>query len=174
MNYILKNNIPYIIRKANEDDAQNILEYFLRVGAETDFLGFGAEGNGLSLEEEKLILKNSTSKNFFLIAELNGNIVGSCSINTNEKRLRTIYFGELGICVLKEFWNNKIGENLIKEALLYSSNAGLKKINLDTRLDNEKATILYEKCGFKKEGIITKATFVNNQFFDLLIMGKEL
>ncbi len=69
-----------IIRKACEDDAERFLKYFNIVGGETDFLGFGAEGPKVTLEEEREIFKNSTSKNFFLIAELNGKIIGSCSV----------------------------------------------------------------------------------------------
>ncbi len=85
------------IKKARENDAEEFLKYLNNVGAETDFLGFGAEGPKITLEEEKKIFKNSTSKNFYLIVELGGKIIGSCSISTNEKRLRSLHFGELGI-----------------------------------------------------------------------------
>lgn len=171
--FILKNNQKLIIKKACESDAERFLKYFNKVGEETDFLGFGAEGPGVTLEEEKEIFKNSTSKNFFLIAELEGKIVGSCSISTNEKRLRSLHFGELGIVVLKDYWGLGIGYYLMLTTIQLSKEAGLRKINLDTRIDNMKAISLYKKLGFKEEGIIKKGTFINNKFYDLFIMGLE-
>lgn len=170
----LKDGRELVIRKAEEKDAEIFLQYFNTVGAETDFLGFGAEGPKLTIEEEKEVFRNSTPKNFFLIAEIEEKIVGSCSINTNEKRIRSAYFGELGIVVLKNYWNLGIGYNLIKTAIKYGKQAGLKKINLDTRKDNQKAINLYKKLGFKEEGIITRGTLINNKFYDLLIMGLEI
>lgn len=172
--FIIKDGRTLIIRKAEEKDAEKFLEYFNTVGAETDFLGFGAEGPRVSLEEEKEIFKNSTPKNFFLIAEIDEKIVGSCSISTNEKRLRSLYFGELGIVVLKDFWGMGIGYNLMSEAIRYGKEAGLRKINLDTREDNKNAILLYKKLGFKEEGIITRGTFINDKFYNLLVMGLEI
>lgn len=172
--FTLKDGRKLIIRKAEENDAEKFLKYFNIVGAETDFLGFGAEGPKISLEEEKEIFKNSTPKNFFLIAEADNKIVGSCSISTNEKRIRSIYFGELGIVVLKDYWGLGIGYNLMKTAIELGKKAGLRKINLDTRDDNEKAIRLYEKLGFKKEGIITRGAVIKGKFYNLLIMGLEI
>ncbi len=172
--FILKNGQELIIRKAEEKDAEKFLEYFNVVGSETDFLGFGPEGPRITVEEEREIFKSSTSKNFFLIAEINGEIAGSCSISTNEKRVRSLHFGELGIVVLKKFWGFGVGYNLMEEAVRYGKEAGLRKINLDTRADNEKAISLYKKLGFKEEGIITRGTIINGEFYNLLVMGLEI
>lgn len=172
--FILKNGQELIIRKAEEKDAEKFLEYFNVVGSETDFLGFGPEGPRITVEQEREIFKSSTSKNFFLIAEINGEIAGSCSISTNEKRVRSLHFGELGIVVLKKFWGFGVGYNLMEEAVRYGKDAGLRKINLDTRADNEKAISLYKKLGFKEEGIITRGTIINGEFYNLLVMGLEI
>ncbi len=172
--FILKNGQELIIRKAEEKDAEKFLEYFNVVGSETDFLGFGPEGPRITVEEEREIFKSSTSKNFFLIAEINGEIAGSCSISTNEKRVRSLHFGEFGIVVLKKFWGFGVGYNLMEEAVRYGKEAGLRKINLDTRTDNEKAIGLYKKLGFKEEGIITRGTVINGEFYNLLVMGLEI
>lgn len=80
----------------------------------------------------------------------------------------------MGIVVLKDYWNLGIGYNLISTAVMLSKKAGLKKINLDTRIDNTKAVNLYKKLGFKEEGRITRGTFINNKFYDLLVMGLEI
>lgn len=76
--------------------------------------------------------------------------------------------------MLKDYWNIGIGYYLISTAIMLSKKAGLRKINLDTRIDNLKAINLYKKLGFKEEGIITRGIFINNEFYDLLIMGLEI
>lgn len=172
--FILKDSRELVIRKAGEEDAEKFLKYFNVVGGETDFLGFGIEGPNITLEEEKSYFKNSTAKNFFLIAEIEGKIVGSCSISTNEKRVRLKHFGELGIVVLKEYWNLGVGSKLIEIALLLGKEGGLKKVNLETRSDNKKAIALYKKLGFKEEGTIKRGTLIDEKFYNLLVMGIEI
>ena len=48
----LKNGQILTIRDARPADAQAILAYLARIGAESDNLDFGAEGIGYTLEEE--------------------------------------------------------------------------------------------------------------------------
>ncbi|MCI6151691.1 MULTISPECIES: GNAT family N-acetyltransferase [Fusobacterium] len=174
MKYNLKDGREYIIRVANENDAEQVLDSLNSCGKETDFLGFGEEGNGLTLEEERNLLKNLSKSFYLLVAEVENKIVGTCSISVNEKRIRVQHIGEIGICIKKEFWGNSIGENLIKEIINYSKENGILKINLTTRFDNEKAINLYEKLGFKKEGVTTRGTYIKGKFYDILYMGLEL
>lgn len=161
--FILKDSRELVIRKATEEDAEKVLEYLNIIGGETDFLSFGVEGLNITLEEERNYFKNSTAKNFFLIAEIEEKIVGNCSISTNEKRIRLKHFGELGI-----------GNKLIETALLLGKNGGLKKVNLETRSDNKKAIVLYKKLGFKEEGTIKRGILIDEKFYDLLVMGIEI
>lgn len=84
------------------------------------------------------------------------------------------HFGELGIVVLKEYWNVGIGNKLIETALLLGKDGGLKKVNLETRSDNKKAIVLYKKLGFKEEGIIKRGILIDEKFYDLLVMGIEI
>ena len=139
------------------------------IGEETDFLSFGVEGLNITLEEERNYFKNSSAKNFFLIAEIEEKIVGNCSISTNEKRVRLKHFGELGIVVLKECWNLGIGNKLIETALLLGKNGGLKKVNLETRSDNKKAIVLYKKLGFIQLGIIPNGFLLPNGTYEDII-----
>ena len=48
------------------------------------------------------------------------------------------------------------------------------KVNLDVRIDNEKAIHLYEKFGFEKEGTIKKCLFIDGVYYDNYIMGREV
>ena len=65
-------------------------------------------------------------------------------------------------------------ESRIQEALEKAKEGGLTKVNLDVRIDNEKAIHLYEKFGFEKEGTIKKCLFIDGVYYDNYIMGREV
>ena len=56
---------------------------------------------------------------------------------------------------------------MVEQAIDFARHNGIcKKINLVTRNDNKRAISVYEKCGFKTEGIFENDSFENGQFFD--------
>lgn len=169
--HLLKNGKELIIRLAILEEAQEFLDYINQCGKETDFLGFGKEGIGLNLEEEKAYFKSFTPKNFMLVGLLENKIVGSCSLRTNESRIRLKHVGLLGITILQEYWGLGIGKSLMQSAINRGKEAGLTRIELTVRVDNEKAISLYKKLGFEIEGQLKNAMFINGKYFDNYIMG---
>lgn len=62
------------------------------------------------------------------------------------------------------------------EALILALNYGfamlnLHRIELDVYSFNKRATHVYEKIGFVKEGIVRDGLFFNNKYYDEIIMG---
>lgn len=102
--HLLKNGKELTIRLAKAEEAQEFLNYVNQCGKETDFLSFGKEGIGLNVEEEKKYFESFTDKNFMLVALVDNKIVGSCSLRTNESRMRLKHIGVLGITILKDYW----------------------------------------------------------------------
>ncbi|MBC7123627.1 MAG: GNAT family N-acetyltransferase, partial [Pseudothermotoga sp.] len=49
-----------------------------------------------------------------------------------------------------------------------------KKIQLEVMANNERAIRLYEKFGFEIEGRKKKAILLDDEYVDLLVMGKWL
>lgn len=169
--HLLKNGKELIIRVAQVDEAQEFLDYVNQCGKETDFLGFGKEGIGLNLEEEKAYFKSFTPKNFMLVAIVDNKIVGSCSLRTNESRVRLKHIGVLGITILKDYWGIGIGKFVMSSAIKRGKEAGLTRIELSTRVDNEKAISLYKKLGFEIEGQLKNSIYIDGKYFDNYIMG---
>lgn len=172
--YILKNEKKLVIRLAEEKDAEGLLVHINQAGRETDFLGFGKEGYDKDIEDEKKYIKSFTPKNFMLVAVIDDEIIASCSIGAREERIRLKHMGNLGICVQKKAWGIGVGKYLMEYALEKAKEGGLTKVNLDVRIDNEKAIHLYEKFGFEKEGTIKKCLFIDGVYYDNYIMGREV
>ena len=164
------------IRRAEPDDAAAILAYLTRVGAESVNLTFGAEGPGLSLEEEREHLTRvAASDNSLAIVALAGEeIVGSLTFDGG-RRQRLRHVGEFGISVLQAYSGVGLGKALIEYMLGWAERGGVvRKINLKVRVDNQPAIRLYERMGWVHEGRTTRDTLIDGRFNDCLMMGREV
>lgn len=173
MKEIRAKNEKIIIRKANKFDAKALIDYLNIIGGESDFLTFGIGQFGRSVREEEAFIENTLKKEnaLFIIAEFNGKVVGNLNFSGG-LRQRNAHAGEFGVSILKEYWGNGIGKELIKYLISWSKNSGIiRKINLRVRTDNTRGIYLYKKFGFLEEGIVKRDFFINGEFYDSLLMG---
>ena len=133
------------VREVTVKDAKNLLEFCNQVGSETDNLSYGSEGMGLSVaEEEKILAKFQNAKTcHFLLAEENGQIVGTCNCRSFRKK-RLSHRAEIGIAVKKAYWNKGIGRKLLTRLIDLSRQSGLKILLLEVRTDNKGVIHPYE------------------------------
>src|ERR1035438_5115414 len=94
----LKNNLQLTLRPAQPSDAEKLLVYFEQVSGESDNITFGPGEFGLSVQEEREVLRQhaETSTNIYLIAEIADEIAGVLTFNTF-KRARLRHGGEFGL-----------------------------------------------------------------------------
>lgn len=162
----------YLIREANIEDAENVIEYIKIVSDETDFLISDSSERNFTVKKEKEFLQNmqnSIIEKMFL-CEIENKIVGICSIEGVNK-IRIKHRVDLAITVLKNYWGNKIGEKLIDYAIEYCKSNSIKKIELTVRIDNERALKLYKKFGFEIEGEIKKFIYFGGNYYNCYFMG---
>ncbi len=160
------------IEKAKPSDAKEILELTKVFGSESDNLTYGKEGIKATVESEAKYLKSlqDDSSNIFLLAKIDGKIIGTANYSTYSKeRLR--HRGEFGICVLKKYWNNGIGQMLLEKILYFAKESAKSDIvSLEVRSDNLSAIHLYKKFGFEKVGTFKGYFKINNEYIDFDIM----
>ena len=170
---ILKNGDSVVIREASSSDANEILEYVDTISSESDFLTFGQGEFIMSVEQEEEFLDNTSrqSNGIYIVAEIGSKIIGTSSFSGGA-RPRISHTGEFGVSVLKEYWGNGIGTELIKYLIEWSKQSGIiRKMNLIVRNDNLSAIHVYKKLGFIEEGVITRDLQINGRFYDALFMG---
>jgi RimJ/RimL family protein N-acetyltransferase len=151
-------------------------EYIDKISYESDNLTFGPGEFGINIEQEEEFIDNISRQNnaLFIIAEHDGKIVGNLNFSSR-KRPRIIHTGEFGISILKDYWGEGLGTELISYLIDWSKNSGIiKKINLRVRTDNIPAIHLYKKLGFKVEGTISRDLRINDKFYDTFHMGLEI
>ena len=94
-------------------------------------------------------------------------IIGYRNFNIQERRCRlSIIIGE------KEFWGKGFGTDAIKAFIGFLFNRwNVNRVEVDTWDGNERALKCYEKCGFKVEGRLSEARFVNGKYRDEIMLG---
>lgn len=157
-------------------DAAAMISYVKKVGDETDNLTFdGADFNITVEQEEAIILKHQTENNhLILLAKINTEIVGMLNISGSHRK-RCKHIGEFGISILKKHWGKQIGTIMLNEMITWAKNGGLvTKINLSVLQQNDRAVKLYERLGFKHEGVRTRASYQGGKYLDTYLMGIEI
>lgn len=175
-NLKLKNGDSYIIREGLVGDAGNLLAFASQVFTETDFLTYEPGEFNMSLEGEEKFLKSiiDSDNQLYILAEHEEKVIGTLHFAAGNK-IRTKHYGQFGVSVIKEYWSNGIGTELIKYLLSWVKNSQVvKKINLQVLAGNIKAVKLYLSLGFVVEGKILKNTCINGQYLDTYIMGLEV
>ena len=144
------NNTIFVIERAREEDAEALLEYLKIVGGETDNLSFGPEGVPIDLKTEKtyLHLQYESVDNVQYLAKVNGEIIGTASLNRKSNRMS--HRGVFGISLKKAWWGCGTGSALMEAILSFARENEFEQLNLEVRSDNVRAIRLYEKYGFQK------------------------
>ncbi|MEY8348104.1 GNAT family N-acetyltransferase [Bacillus cereus] len=168
------NGLNYTIRSALNKDAKELSELRLQIDGETENLDREKGEGFIDISGFEQIIKEDTDKprNLFLVAEVNDRIVGF-------SRCEGVYLKrfshkvEFGVCILKEFWGYRIGNNLLKESISWADANSIKKMNLNVLETNDKAIKLYERLGFGIEGVLKNdKRLADGKYYHTIIMGR--
>lgn len=172
---ILKNNQVLYIRELNSKDAEEVLKYTNNVGRESDFLTFGSEGIPFTIDQEKIFLRNTqeTKRNYMLGGFIKDRLVSVVNISSSQKD-RLSHKADIGISVLKEFWNIGVGSRMMEFIISLCRKDDFRKIDLLVNEENKRAIKLYEKYGFIKEGLLSRDIQIDGVFYSSYHMGLKL
>ncbi len=103
----LKNGKELLIREAEPEDAEKILEYLNIVGGESDNLLFGKDEFTNTLEQEREFLKSQKAeeKSLMLTGWIAGELASVCSLSALTFRVRCAHRGSIAVSCRKKFWN---------------------------------------------------------------------
>jgi RimJ/RimL family protein N-acetyltransferase len=150
----LKDDQKLIIRNAQEDDAQGLINLLQIVDSETKFLAREPGEFNLTLEQEREFIRGimHDDNNQLLIGEIDGKIIANCSVGRVSSNKRYCHRAAMGISVRKKYWNNGIGKILMNECIKWCKEKGVEQLELEVVTQNIRAISMYEDFGFEKYG----------------------
>ena len=155
----------YLIRRGAPGDARGIIECMQSVMDEKVYLV--SEYYLLTERGEQERLKNRDD--LTLVCEVNGKIVGVTTIQRGMYK-KNRHTASLGIAIKKEFRHMNIGTKMIREAISWSKDQGIEKINLEVFSSNVNAIKAYRNLGFEYEGVRKGQFMIGNQYTDDVLM----
>ncbi len=118
------------------------------------------------------IYEDLLEKNVLFIFQEDGQDVGMFKLIPLTYRSSHIaYLGD--VAIHPDYSSKGYGSQMMQAIVDYGESLGLKRIELSVAAINEKATHMYEKAGFQKEGILRNYTYLKseNKYLDEILMS---
>jgi len=162
----LRNGKTVIIRRFWPKDREKLIEMYASLSNEAVQWGMPP------YTREKLERWFANLENYIsLVAFYDNRIVGHAQIykNPHPRRKGT---GGLIIYIHQDFHNVGLGTSMLEQLLKLAREEKMHRLTLWVVADNKRAIHLYEKMGFKIEGIMKDAYFgAEGNYHDELVMG---
>jgi len=105
-----------------------------------------------------------------VVAKDGPQVVGWCDIRPGwPDTLR--HCGSVGMGLLPAYRGQGIGRRLLEACLVAARQAGITRVELEARADNDAALRLYTRMGFAHEGTKRRGMKVDGQYVDTLSMA---
>lgn len=168
----LKNQKTVIIRQAEIDDAEKLLNCIKTYVPQSDYIPKLEQEIKLSIEQKKewinYFLTNENS--LLLITEFEDEIIGNIDLTGNRRKIME-HTAVIGMGMLKEWRNYGLGTALLKLAIEWAKeNSILELLWLQVYTDNELGLGLYKKFGFEENGIMKNFFKQDGKYYDNLTM----
>ncbi|GEL14684.1 GNAT family N-acetyltransferase [Pediococcus cellicola] len=135
------------IAQATSEDAQQVLTLLKKLDQQSDTFVVEEDLTQLTpaYESQQLQLIQQSRENLILLAKYEQQAIGLVSVIKNEEN----DLGEIGVAVLKEFWNQGLGTALVEEAITWGNTfSWLDGLFLTVQERNAAAYHIYQKLGF--------------------------
>jgi putative acetyltransferase len=157
-----------LIRRAEIGDAEGLHRCFMSPLVTRNTL----QTPYRSVESVREQLTNSSPNDYHLVAEVDGEVVGSVGLHV-AARPRINPSASLGMMVRDDYQGKGIGTALMQAAIeLADKWLNLLRLELTVYTDNEAAVALYKQFGFEIEGTLRKYAFRDGEFVDVYTMAR--
>jgi len=119
---------------------------------------------------ENVILNSTTSKSYIIEERESNTAIGVTSlINIDTKNRNAECIIDIGE---KDYWGKGYGSESLKILLEYAfKELNLHRVSLRVFSFNERAIHIYNKLGFKKEGVMRESIYRKGKWHDIITMG---
>lgn len=176
---IVKDKIGHNIKLRSTDisDATTIIEYLKITADETPYLLNESEEISFTKEQEIEFIQNkiNSKKELLLLAFVEDNLIGSCSLTSIGNSTRFAHRCSVSIAIKQNYCNMGIGKLMMETILNIAKQVGYEQVELEVMSKNKNAIVFYKKLGFRKYGTLpNNIKYKDDSYDDTYWMMKTL
>jgi len=162
------------IRPIKTSDAENYLKFQLKIHSQTDYLlllPYEVKKRSVDFYQELIERIENDDFGNIIIALDGDKIVGSIGLGeylVSKRRKQTNF----GLGVLAEYHKQGIAQQLFDQAEQWINKKGFARVEITVFSENLPAYNFYMKNGFDQEGLKRKSVYMNNKFYDEIMLAK--
>ena len=166
--------MTFTVRAADPADAGRLVELAREVGSEPGgWLITGGEWRSPGEERRYLRSLRRHSNAAVFVAETNGTIVGRLSV-ARDIHPASAHVADVGLMVALGYRRRGAGTALMEAAEDWARATGVEKLELHVFPYNEAAIALYERLGYRREGLRRRHFRRGCELVDAILMAKDL
>ena len=163
------------IRAIRETDSEQFLLLSKALDDETQFMMLEPGERTTTIEEQTQRIRNILSQDnqMIFVVEHENQLVGFLAALGGNYR-RNHHCAHIVIGIRQNFTGQGIGKQLFKMLEKWATDHKIHRLELAVMSHNERAINLYQKMGFKTEGIKHDSLLVNGKYVDEYYMARIL
>jgi RimJ/RimL family protein N-acetyltransferase len=165
--------MSFIVRRPTEHDAPALVRLRRQLFGETNFMLWEPGEFTSTAEDERARIARlgARTNSLVLVAGSDNQLVGVLTAVGGEPR-RLSHSATLALGVARSHWGQGIATALVREAIAWSIEAGLKRLELTVHTSNQRALAVYLACGFEVEGRRRCSLLVDGAYVDEYLMSR--
>lgn len=165
------------LRSAEVSDAESFIDFMKAIAFETSYLIREPGEFDITLKHEEEFIEGfrKDPKALLLVAAIDGELVGNCSLMSMGSYRRYAHRCEVGIALYQKYSHAGIGTIMMETILSAAKDMGYEQAELEVVCDNQNAITLYQKLGFKVYGTFPdNMKYPDQKYADAFFMMKKL
>ena len=142
------------LRNGIASDSEAVLRSFTLTHGQTDYLLTYPDEISFTVEQEAQFLqaKADSPDEVFIIAEVDGVLVGTAGVDALARRDKVRHRAKFGISLEQACWGLGIGSAMTAACIECARQAGYMQLELEVVAENARAISLYQRAGFIEYG----------------------
>ena len=165
-----------IIRRVMEKDVENFYRMMCLLDEETEFMMYEPGERQTRTKDlnrlQTIIHEAASGEDLMLVAENDGGEIVGFLHAQRGKRNRIMHTADIVVGIREAYRRQGIGSEFFQRLDDWAQENGIIRLELTVECENIAAKNLYEKAGFKVEGIRKKSMKIGSRFVDEYYVGK--